>query len=62
MNTIEKIIGGFGPWWIAATFTMWVFSAFAIHTGIQLKRNRIFFYIVLAVAIVGFIIQSNLNW
>lgn len=62
MDTISRIIGGFTTWWIVATFTMWVFAGFAIHFEIERRRNRVFFYIVLAIAIIGFIIESNLNW
>jgi hypothetical protein len=55
METLENITGGFETWWIVAIFTMWFFSAYAIHTGIKTSKSKVFFYLVLAFSIVGFI-------
>ena len=62
MDSISRLIGGFETWWIVATATMWVFAGLAIHWEVKSRRNRIFFYLVLGVAIIGFFLKSFIDW
>lgn len=58
MESFSRFIGGFTTWWLVATLTMWVFSWFGIHTGIKSRKYRVFLYVVLGIAILGFFVQS----
>ena len=62
MDSISRLIGGFETWWIVATATMWFFSGYAIHTGIKTRRSKVFFSLVLCVAIVGFFLKTFIYW